>query len=142
MIIKGIFAASMSILNEDLSLDIDSTIEHSEKLIKGGCHGVVIFGSTGQSQLISSKEKKKLIEKLNNSKLKKNFMIGTGNNSLNENIEIMQHSIKNGVSRFLLMPPAYYKYDDNGVYSFYANIIQRIPESKINLYNSCKSEIS
>ena len=58
MIIKGIFAASMSILNEDLSLDIDSTIKHSEKLIKSGCHGVAIFGSTGQSQLISSIEKK------------------------------------------------------------------------------------
>ena len=54
---KGIYAASMSLFNQDLSLDIDSTIEHSERLIKQGCHGVVIFGSTGQAQLISSKEK-------------------------------------------------------------------------------------
>ena len=48
----------MSILNKDLSLDIDSTIKHAEKLLKEGCHGIAIFGSTGQSQLISSKEKK------------------------------------------------------------------------------------
>ena len=68
MKIKGIFAASMSVFNEDLSLDIDSTIKHSEKIIENGCHGVVIFGSTGQAQLISSIEKKKLIEKLNSSK--------------------------------------------------------------------------
>ena len=33
------------------------------------------------------------------------------------------------------MPPAYYKYDDNGVYTFYANVIQKVPESKIILYN-------
>ena len=33
---KGIYAASMSIFNQDLSLDIDSTIKHSEKLIKVG----------------------------------------------------------------------------------------------------------
>ena len=33
------------------------------------------------------------------------------------------------------MPPAYYKYDDEGAYSFYANIIQKVPESKIILYN-------
>ena len=57
---KGIYAASVSILNEDLSLDIDSTINHIEKIIKEGCHGVAIFGSTGQSQLISSNEKKKI----------------------------------------------------------------------------------
>jgi len=33
---KGIYAASMSIFNQDLSLDIDFTIKHSEKLIETG----------------------------------------------------------------------------------------------------------
>ena len=132
---KGIYAASMSIFNEDLSIDINSTIDHAEKLIGLGCHGVVLFGSTGMAQLISSNEKKKLIEQLNNSKLKNNFVIGTGHNALNENIELMKHSINNGIDRFLLMPPAYYKYDDDGVYSFYAKIVEKIPEGKIILYN-------
>tara|TARA_B100000029_G_scaffold458766_1_gene488392 strand:- start:7942 stop:8823 length:882 start_codon:yes stop_codon:yes gene_type:complete len=135
MILKGIYAASMSILNQDLSLDVDSTIEHSEKLIQEGCHGVVLFGSTGMAQLISTNEKKKLIGKLSDNKFKDNVMIGTGDNALNENIDIMRHSISNGINRFLIMPPAYYKYDDNGVYDFYENIIQKIPESKIILYN-------
>tara|TARA_B100000029_G_scaffold2006_1_gene2459 strand:- start:455 stop:1339 length:885 start_codon:yes stop_codon:yes gene_type:complete len=132
---KGIYAASMSIFNDDLSLDADSTIKHSEKLIKEGLHGAIFFGSTGCAQLISSNEKKKLIDKLKDNKLKDHFMIGTGVNALNENIELMKHSIKNGINRFLLMPPAYYKYDDAGVFSFYANVIQKVPESKIILYN-------
>ena len=135
MAIKGIYAASVSIFNKDLSLDIDSTIKHAEKLIKEGCHGVVIFGSTGQAQLISSTEKKNLINKLNDSKLKNHFMIGTGTNALNENIELMKHSLNNGIDRFLLMPPAYYKYGDDGAYSFYKNVVQEVPESKIVLYN-------
>ena len=125
----------MSILNQDLSLDVNSTIEHSEKLIQGGCHGVVLFGSTGMAQLISTNEKKKLIEKLTDNKFKDNVIIGTGDNALNENIDIMRHSISSGINRFLIMPPAYYKYDDNGVYDFYENIIQKVPESKIILYN-------
>ena len=33
------------------------------------------------------------------------------------------------------MPPAYYKYGDDGAYSFYANVVQKVPESKIILYN-------
>jgi 4-hydroxy-tetrahydrodipicolinate synthase len=135
MIIKGIFAASMSIFNEDLSLDTNSTITHAENVIAEGCHGVVIFGSTGQSQLISSIEKKKLIEKLNNSQFKENFIIGTGSNSLNENVELMKHSLKSGINQFLLMPPAYYKYGDEGAYDYYSNIVERVPESKIILYN-------
>jgi len=132
---KGIYAASMSIFSQDLMLDVDSTIKHSEKLIREGLHGTIFFGSTGMAQLISSNEKKKLIEKLKDNKLKDNFMIGTGDNSLNENIELMKHSLNNGINRFLLMPPAYYKYDDEGAYSFYANVVQRVPESEIILYN-------
>jgi len=132
---KGIYAASMSIFNQDLSLDIDSTIKHSEKLIKDGLHGTIFFGSTGCAQLISSKEKKKLIDKLNSNKFKDHFMIGTGANALNENIELMKHALNNGIGKFLLMPPAYYKYGDDGAYSFYANVVQKVPESKIILYN-------
>ena len=55
---SGVYAASMSIFNNDLSLDVDSTIKHAEKIIEDGLHGVVIFGSTGMAQLISSNEKK------------------------------------------------------------------------------------
>ena len=132
---KGIYAASMSIFNKDLSLDIDSTIRHSEKLIRDGCHGVVLFGSTGMAQLIPSNEKKNLINKLNNNKLKDHFIMGTGANALNENIELMKHSLDNGIDRFLLMPPAYYKYGDDGAYFFYAKVVQKVPESKIILYN-------
>jgi 4-hydroxy-tetrahydrodipicolinate synthase len=131
----GIYAASMSCFNKDLSLDIDSTIFHSERLIKTGCHGVAIFGSTGAGQLISRYEKDKLISKISNSKFKDNFLIGTSDNSLKESVEIMKHSLQNGINRFLMMPPAYYKYGDDQVYTFFANIIQRIPESEIILYN-------
>ena len=41
--IKGIYAAGMSILNNNLSLNIDKTILHAEKLIEKGCHGVPII---------------------------------------------------------------------------------------------------
>jgi len=132
---KGIYAASMSVFNQDLTLDVDSTIRHSEKLIVEGLHGAIFFGSTGCAQLISTNEKKKLIDKISDNRFKENFMIGTGMNALNDNVELMKYSINNGIDRFLLMPPAYYKYDDEGAYSFYANVIQKVPESKIILYN-------
>ena len=131
----GIYAATMSILNEDFSLDIDFTIKHAERLIAEGCTGIALFGSTGQSQLITLFEKKKLIEKLSNNNLKDRFLIGTGENSLNQNIEIMKHSLKNGINRFLLMPPAYYKYGDEEAYYFFSNIINKVPECEIILYN-------
>ena len=131
----GIYAASMSCFYKDLSLDVDSTILHAEKLVKNGCHGVAIFGSTGAGQLISKNEKKKLIEKISNNKFKDNFLIGTSDNSLNETVELMKYTLKNEINRFLIMPPAYYKYGDIECYNFFSNVVQQVPESEIILYN-------
>ena len=54
---KGVYAATISIINKDYSLNIDETVKHAERLINNGLHGVFFFGSTGQSQLLSSDEK-------------------------------------------------------------------------------------
>ena len=62
---KGIYAASMTVINKNLSVNADATIRHAEKLIKQGCHGVIIGGSTGVMQLISTEEKKEIIVKIN-----------------------------------------------------------------------------
>jgi len=133
--IRGIYAAGMSILDENLSLNVDKTIKHSESLIDQGCHGVAIFGSTGQAQLISISEKIDLLNKLSASKYKKNFLIGTGLNSLSETINLMEISCSLGLNKFLIMPPAYYKYGDKEVINFYTRIIDKISNCKIILYN-------
>ena len=52
---KGIYAAAMTLINKDLSVNVDATIKHSEKLIQIGCHSTIIGGSTGMMQYISPK---------------------------------------------------------------------------------------
>ena len=133
--IRGIFAASMSILNEDLSLNVEKTIKHAEKLIDQGCHGTAIFGSTGQAQLISVSEKISLLNKLSDSKHKNKHLIGTGLNSLSETINYIKIAISLNFKKFLIMPPAYYKYNDEEVINFYSKIAEAVPECQIVLYN-------
>jgi len=133
--IKGIFAASMSILDDNLALNVNETIKHAENLIDQGCNGVAIFGSTGQAQLISVAEKIKLLNELSESKYKNKYLVGTGLNSLSENINLMKISITLGFNKFLIMPPAYYKYGDHEVINFYSKIVDSIPDSEIILYN-------
>ena len=134
-IIKGIFAASMSILDENLKLDSYKTILHAENLIEQGCHGVAVFGSTGQAQLIPINEKITLLNKLSTNKYKEKYLVGTGLNSLVETINLMKVSCSLGFKFFLIMPPAYYKYGDKEVINFYSRIVDAVPESKIILYN-------
>ena len=133
--IKGIYAASMSVLNENLTLNIDKTIEHAEMVIDNGCHGAAMFGSTGQAQLIPISEKINLLNKLATNKYKDKYLIGTGLNSLGETINLMRVARSLNFEKFLIMPPAYYKYGDNEVIDFYSKVVEAIPESKIILYN-------
>ena len=134
--IKGIYAAAVSILNNDLSLDVNKTVKHCENIIKDGCHGVVLFGSTGQSQLIPLNEKIEMINFVSkNDKIKDKLIIGTGLNSLVENINFLKLSLNIGLNKFLIMPPAYYNYGDKEVIEYYTKLIKSVPDAKIILYN-------
>ena len=133
--ISGIFAATMSVINPDLSLNIEKTIDHAENLIDQGCHGTAVFGSTGQAQFISISEKIKLLNQLSKSKYKDKHLIGTGLNSLTETINFIRIASSLNFDKFLIMPPAYYKYGDAEVIEFYKKIVAAVPECKIILYN-------
>ena len=133
--INGIYAASMSVLNEDLTLNVKKTIEHAEMVIDHGCHGAAMFGSTGQAQLIPVREKIDLLNHLASSKYKEKYIIGTGLNSLGETISLMRVAMSLDFEKFLIMPPAYYKYSDEEVINFYSKIVESLPKSKIILYN-------
>jgi len=134
-LIKGIYSASLSILNDDLSLNVEKTIKHAEMVIDQGSHGVALLGSTGQAQLISITDKINLLNQLSQSKYKEKYIIGTGLNSLNEIINLIKVAKSLGFQKFLIMPPAYYKYEDDDVINFYSKIIEAIPDCEIILYN-------
>ena len=133
--IKGIYAATLSILNEDLSLNVQKTVLHAGNIINQGCHGVAFFGSTGQAQLIPVSEKINLLNSISTNKNKDKFIIGTGLNSLVETINLMKVATSLNFKKFLIMPPAYYKYGDKEVISFYTKIAEKVPDAEIILYN-------
>ena len=136
MLKRGVYAASLSVLNKDLTLNVEATISHAENLIKNGLHGCFFFGSTGMSQLISKNEKMELISKISTHKQRKQFYLGTGCNSLNENIELIKYASEFDFNTILLMPSAYYVGNsDEGVFEFYKKIILACPKIKIVIYN-------
>ena len=136
MITKGVYSATCSILNEDHSLNVEATIKHAESSINNGLHGVFFFGSTGQSQLISISEKKDLISKISSHRLKNQFFLGTGCNSIKDTISLIKYGFEYGFKDYLIMPPAYYKGNtDEGVFNFFSNIIAETPKIKIIIYN-------
>ena len=133
--VYGIIPATMSILKDDLTLDMEKTLKHAENLLEDGSNFVVFFGSTGQSQLISFNEKKSFIEYCGKSKLRNRFIIGTGSNSLQDNIEILKIAQEQGIYFSLLMGSAYFSYNEDGAYKWFSKLIDELPKAKILIYN-------
>ena len=76
-----------------------------------------------------------MINYLSTSKYKDKYIIGTGLNSLSETINLMKIAISLNFKKFLIMPPAYYKYGDSDAIIFFSKIVEQVPESEIILYN-------
>ena len=136
---RGVYSATCSILNDDYSLNVDATIKHAASSIENGLHGCFFLGSTSCAHLLSLREKKELISKVANHKLRKQFFFGIGCNSLNDSIDLIKYGMEFSNTVFLLMPSSYYpNINKEGVYNYYKHIILQIPKVKIILYNFSK----
>ena len=133
---KGIYSASMSILNKDLSLDMSSTIRHAEKVIKEGCHGAVIFGTNGEATSFSITERKELLAWVRDEGYTNDqIIVGTGCSALADTVDLCCHATSQGYYNHLILPPFYYKKPtQQGLIDYYTEIIQRTNNSRVQIY--------
>ena len=59
---RGVFPAVVTFFHEDQSLDLRGTLAHVDRLIAGGCHGVIMLGTVGENCSIEPAEKRDLLK--------------------------------------------------------------------------------
>ena len=135
----GIYPASLSVLNDDLSLNDEQTILHAEKLISQGCTGTVLAGTTGMSAYLSIRDKMNLIERASKSSKNQSMIIGPGTNSLLDTVKLINFAKSKGLSKFLCQPCSYgwpgIKNKNEAIYSYFSELVKRIGPCEIILYN-------
>src|SRR4051794_41315569 len=60
--VHGIWSASLTPLRPDLSIDLPLLIDHSRWHLARGCHGIALFGTTGEGTSFSVGERKATLE--------------------------------------------------------------------------------
>ena len=135
----GIYPASLSVLNDDLSLNDEQTVLHAEKLISQGCTGTVLAGTTGMSAYLSIRDKMNLIERASKSSKNQSMIIGPGTNSLLDTVKLINFAKSKGLSKFLCQPCSYgwpsIKNKNEAIYSYFSELVKRIGSCEIILYN-------
>ena len=60
--ISGVFSAALTPVRKDLSINQDLYLRHCQHLMRQGHDGLAIFGTTGEANSFSIKEKKDTLE--------------------------------------------------------------------------------
>jgi len=126
--ISGVYSAALTPIKEDLTINKDLYLRHCQYLMKQGHDGLAIFGTTGEANSFSIKEKCESIDFLIKNRIDpKVLMPGTGAASVQDSIMMTKHAVKHNVKAVLLLPPFYYKnVTDEGVINYYQKIVEGV----------------
>jgi 4-hydroxy-tetrahydrodipicolinate synthase len=133
--LTGAFAPVITPFFADGSVDALRFIAHSRWLLEQGA-GLAPFGTNSEANSLSTAERQSLLDALLDAGLPAARMLpGTGACSAPEAAALSRHAIARGCAGVLMLPPFFYKgVSDDGLYGYYADVIQRIADPRLRLY--------
>src|SRR5512138_283046 len=127
--LAGVYAAAVTPLKADSSLDLDSVPVLLKFLAGRGCHGVVLFGTTGEGPSFSPAERETLMRAACEARKALpglRLLAGTGTPSLSESIELTRLAFDLGFDGALAVPPYYFRRaTDNGLFNWFSELIRK-----------------
>lgn len=134
--LAGVYAAAVTPLKADASsFDFEAVPTLLHFLASRGCHGALLFGTTGEGPSFSPKERETLMrsarvyrQQLPGFKL----LAGTGTPSLTETIELTKLAFELNYDGVVVLPPYYFrKATDDGLFQWFSELIEKaVPQGK------------
>jgi len=137
--LAGVYAAAVTPLRPTTdhasSLDLESVPVFMRFLASRGCHGAVLFGTTGEGPSFSPAEREALMRSVRDHRrqlLGFRLIAGTGTPSLSETIELTKLAFDLGYDAALVVPPYYFrKATDDGLFHWFSEVIRKsVPSDK------------
>ena len=135
--LAGVYAAAVTPLKPDSTLDLETVPVLLRFLASRGCHGALLFGTTGEGPSFSPKERETFMrsvrvyrQQLPGFKL----LAGTGTPSLSESIELTKLAFDLGYDGVVVLPPYYFrKATDDGLFNWFSELIRKAVPTKGHL---------
>ncbi|MBK7454483.1 MAG: dihydrodipicolinate synthase family protein [Anaerolineales bacterium] len=135
--LAGVYAAAVTPLKPDSTLDLETVPVLLRFLASRGCHGALLFGTTGEGPSFSSKERETFMrsvrvyrQQLPGFKL----LAGTGTPSLSESIDLTKLAFDLGYNGVVVLPPYYFrKATDEGLFTWFSELIKKAVPAKGHL---------
>lgn len=128
-LLSGVYAAAITPLKPDDSIDAPAVLPVLDFLAKRGCHGALLFGTTGEGPSFAPEERiaacRAALEIRRDHPTFK-LLLGTGTPSLEETIALTRAAFDLGLDGVVTLPPYYYrKVNDDGLFAWFGEVIKR-----------------
>lgn len=132
----GVLVPVLTPFGADLAVDRAAFLAFCRWLLAEGANGLAVFGTTSEANSLSLGERRGLLEELVEKGIPTaRLMPGTGACSLPDAVELTRHAIAAGAPGVLLLPPFYYKnVPEDGVYAYYAEVIERVGDKRLKVF--------
>lgn len=132
---SGVLCPALTPFRDDLEPDERRFIEHCRRLRDQGLN-LAVFGTTGEGNSLSVAEKQALLQSLVDADVDAASLLpGTGSASLADAVSMTRHAVTLGCRGVLLLPPFYYKdVDDDGLFRYVAETIERTGDRRLRVY--------
>lgn len=133
---RGVWAAALTPVDAQLGIDEARYLAFAEHLLDEGCHGLAVFGTTGEANSFSADERMHALEYLlEHGVPAERLMVGTGTCALTDTVRLTRHAVTLGCAGVLVLPPFYYKDPgEEGLFASYREIIERVAEDRLRVY--------
>ncbi|MGQ9832780.1 MAG: dihydrodipicolinate synthase family protein [Candidatus Villigracilaceae bacterium] len=127
--LAGVYAAALTPLTPALEPDLEPVAEFLGFLAARGCHGALLFGTTGEGPSFSPAERESVMRTALAVRQKYphfRLLAGTGTPSLEETIGLTRLAFDLGYDGVVCLPPYYFRQaGDDGLFAWFAHVIQK-----------------
>lgn len=133
--ISGVLAPVVTPFKKDLTVDPERLVRQCRWLLSQNC-GLAVFGTNSEASSLSVDEKACLLDVLVDAGLDTaRMMPGTGACAIPDAVRMTSHAVERGCAGVLMLPPFYYKgVSDEGLFRYYAEVIQQVGSSQLRIY--------
>ncbi|MFZ0099428.1 MAG: dihydrodipicolinate synthase family protein, partial [Gemmobacter sp.] len=132
----GVNCAAATPVGSDGRPDLALFQSHCRALLGEGCHGLAILGTTGEANSFSVADRQALLDAaLEAGVTGQHLLPGTSACNVIETATLTRHAVQSGARACVLLPPFYYKgVSDEGLFRFYAEVIERVADPRLRVF--------
>jgi len=121
--------------DDALAPDAQRLVRHCHWLLENAV-GLAVFGTNSEANSLTVAEKTQLLEALIAAGVPgERLMPGTGSCAIGDAVTLTRRAVELGCAGVLMLPPFYYKgVSDEGLFRFYAEVIERIGDARLRIY--------